>query len=361
MEGENLSVVSIVPEGYEFVKWTSNAGDGIFDDAFAVSTRIRMQGKSLEVEAVVKKIHSNESETMVPEKETSNVSTEPSASPNSTQPSALPSVNTGADSQSASSTASSGGSSSGSGGGSGAGGGQIGGPSKPFASPTSTQTPEASPEKNEDVQTSVSPVPTAQAEEISSVAGTPKVTEPPKTTERPKVTEPPKATEQPTASPANTQMPNKDSVKEQNTILSKGKTFTKGNFKYKVIKSASRDKKPKAGKVKVIGLSKKGKCALKLKLLTEIIYKNQTFKITKLGKGVFKGAKASVISLPKAVKEIPTAAFVNCKKLKILKIGKLKRVAKGAFKGCKKVITVKGSGKKSNLKKLKQSGYRRFK
>ncbi len=40
---------------------------------------------------------------------------------------------------------------------------------------------------------------------------------------------------------------------------------------------------------------------------------------------------------------------------------KLSSVAKGAFKGCKKKIKVSGTSKKQNVKKLKKSGYKKFK
>ena len=43
---------------------------------------------------------------------------------------------------------------------------------------------------------------------------------------------------------------------------------------------------------------------------------------------------------------------------------KLTKVAKKAFKGCKKTIKVKGASKKvtkANVKKLKKSGYKKFK
>lgn len=67
----------------------------------------------------------------------------------------------------------------------------------------------------------------------------------------------------------------------------------------------------------------------------------------------------------KNIKTIPSKAFVNCKKLKTLTVNaKLKKVAKGAFKGCKKKNKVKGASakvRKANVKLLKKSGYKKFK
>lgn len=70
-------------------------------------------------------------------------------------------------------------------------------------------------------------------------------------------------------------------------------------------------------------------------------------------------------SLGKNIKSISAGAFANCKKLSTLKVkAKLTKVAKKAFKGCKKTIKVKGASKKvtkANVKKLKKSGYKKFK
>ncbi len=137
-----------------------------------------------------------------------------------------------------------------------------------------------------------------------------------------------------------------------------GKTFTKGNFKYKVTKAATTKS---SGKVTVTGLSKKGKKAKKLSVAATV--KNTgSYKVTAIAKKSFKGAKATQITLNKNIKKIPANAFANCKKLKKLTLkAKLTSVAKKSFKGCKKKITVKGTSKKANVKKLKKSGYKKFK
>jgi len=53
IKNESVSIVSIVDEGFKFVKWTSNLGDGIFDDPSAPSTRIRMPAQDIEIEAIL--------------------------------------------------------------------------------------------------------------------------------------------------------------------------------------------------------------------------------------------------------------------------------------------------------------------
>lgn len=64
----------------------------------------------------------------------------------------------------------------------------------------------------------------------------------------------------------------------------------------------------------------------------------------------------------KNVTTINKNAFAKCTKLTSLKANaKLKKVAKGAFKGCKKKIKVSGKSKKANVKLLKKSGYKKFK
>lgn len=154
----------------------------------------------------------------------------------------------------------------------------------------------------------------------------------------------------------------------------KGKTFTVGNFKYKVTKAATVTAgKTKAGKVQVVGLTKKGKKASKLSVATAVSGKKVTvngskytpkYKISSLGKGAFKGAKAKSVTLSKNIKSIPASAFKNCKKLSKLTLKAKVSVKKGAFNGCKKTIKVAGGSKKvkkANLKKLKKSGYKKFK
>lgn len=149
----------------------------------------------------------------------------------------------------------------------------------------------------------------------------------------------------------------------------KGAKFESGNFKYQVTKiaTATSSKKTK-GVVTVVGLSKKGKKASKLSVGTSVsktVSKvKATYKINKLGKNAFKGAKAKKVTLGKTIKSIPAGAFKNCKKLSKLTLKAKVSVKKGAFKGCKKTIKVTAASKKAKkaqLKKLKKSGYKKFK
>lgn len=149
----------------------------------------------------------------------------------------------------------------------------------------------------------------------------------------------------------------------------KGAKFESGNFKYQVTKvaTATGSKKTK-GVVTVVGLSKKGKKASKLSVGTSVsktVSKvKATYKINKLGKNAFKGAKAKKVTLGKTIKSIPAGAFKNCKKLSKLTLKAKVSVKKGAFKGCKKTIKVTAASKKAKkaqLKKLKKSGYKKFK
>lgn len=55
MENESVSIFSRQDEQYEFVRWTSDAGDSIFDDIFAPVTRIRMPSHNVSIKAVWKK------------------------------------------------------------------------------------------------------------------------------------------------------------------------------------------------------------------------------------------------------------------------------------------------------------------
>ena len=162
--------------------------------------------------------------------------------------------------------------------------------------------------------------------------------------------------------PANTVTPAAIASSPSITTLKVNATFTSGNFKYKVTKAATAKTK---GTVKLIGLTKKGAQAKKLNVPASTKAQSTGYKVTAIGTKAFKGSKAASIALNKNIKTIPSAAFANCKKLKSLTVkAKLKKVAKNAFKGCKKKITIKGSSskiRKANVKRLKKSGYKKFK
>lgn len=161
--------------------------------------------------------------------------------------------------------------------------------------------------------------------------------------------------------PSTPSTPAQDSV-TSTAGVKKGKTFTAGNFTYKVITVAKKTVKggetvsTKTGKVTITGLSKKGKKAATL-TVPATVKKGAVakYKITAIAASAFKGAKAKTITLNKNIKKLPKNAFANCKKLTTLKLkAKLSSVNKTAFKGCTKKITVSGTSKAANKKLIKK-------
>lgn len=145
-----------------------------------------------------------------------------------------------------------------------------------------------------------------------------------------------------------------------NIGVAKGKTFTSGNFKYKVIKTATKSgSKVTKGTAQLVGLSAKGKKASSLSVPTTasatVNKEKATYNITSIGSAAFKNANVKKVTLSKNIKKIPAKAFQNCKKLASLKLGaKLSSVSKTAFTGCTKTIKVSGTSKSANLKKIKK-------
>ena len=179
-----------------------------------------------------------------------------------------------------------------------------------------------------------------------------------------KPSEKPNVTPAPTNSPAPTKAPTKapKAPTKAPKAPKKGNKVESGKVVYKVTKAATAKK---AGTLAIVGLSKAGKKASSLSAPATAKINGYSYKVTSIGKNAFKGANAKTISLGKNIKSIPAGAFANCKKLSTLKVkAKLTKVAKKAFKGCKKTIKVKGASKKvtkANVKKLKKSGYKKFK
>lgn len=139
----------------------------------------------------------------------------------------------------------------------------------------------------------------------------------------------------------------------------KGKSFSSGNFKYKVTKASTKSgTKVTAGKVTVTGLTSKGKKAKKLTLKDTVSKSGGKFTITTLTKNSFKGAKkVKTITLNKKITKLPANVFAksNCKKLTTVSFKTaLKSVNKNAFKGLKK-IKVKGKKAAANKKKIKKA------
>lgn len=167
----------------------------------------------------------------------------------------------------------------------------------------------------------------------------------------------------------------------------KGKTFSVGNFKYKVTKTAvqSGENTPSKGAVKVVGLSKKGKkkTSVSLGKTTKVASAGAiaTYKVTSIKKQAFKNSKKlkkanlkkatnvknlpakafynckklTTVTLNSKMKKLPAGVFQGCKKLKTLTLNaKLKSVNKTAFKKCSKKIKIKGKSKAANKKKIKK-------
>lgn len=140
--------------------------------------------------------------------------------------------------------------------------------------------------------------------------------------------------------------------------LARGDIFTAGCFVYQVTAIAGK----KTGTVCLTGLSVSGKKSHYLSIPQSIVAADgKTYRVTTLGKAVFKNAGVRTVYLNKYIRIIPKKAFAGCKSLKTLTLrSRLKKAAKGAFKGCKKKIRVEGTARKANIKTLKRSGYKKF-
>lgn len=188
-----------------------------------------------------------------------------------------------------------------------------------------------------------------------------------------------------------TQKPQTPTVTEKVNGLAKGKTFSAGSLKYKVTKAAtitSDNKKKTNGTVQVVGFSKSGKKKTSINVKNTVSRKSVKYNVKSIKSKAFQKSKklkkatlgSKITSIPTSafnadkklttvkatgVKKIGKSAFKGCVKLSKLTLGKKKiSVSKGAFKGCKKTIKVSGGSKKvkkANIKKLKKSGYKKFK
>ncbi len=174
--------------------------------------------------------------------------------------------------------------------------------------------------------------------------------------------------------------------------LAKGKTFSAGSLKYKVTKAATittQTKKKTNGTVQVVGFSKSGKKKTSINVKNTVSKSGAKYNVKSIKSKAFQKSKklkkatlgSKITSIPTSafnadkkltsvkatgVKKIGKSAFKGCAKLSKLTLGKKKltSVKKGAFKGCKKKIKVSGGSKKvkkANVKKLKKSGYKKFK
>ena len=205
----------------------------------------------------------------------------------------------------------------------------------------------------------------------------------PADTSSPTGTTSPTDTQTPTKAPSTSKTPTPDNTQKPSP-LAKNKTFTSGSLRYKVTAAA---KKKAPAKVTVIGLSPSGKKTASVNIKNKVSYSGISYQVTDIGNGAFRNsAKLAKATLGTNIRSIsPNAfngckkltsiaalgttkikqnAFKNCKALRKLTFRKKISVKKGAFKGCKKTIKVTGSSKKinkTNVKKLKKCGYKKFK
>lgn len=146
----------------------------------------------------------------------------------------------------------------------------------------------------------------------------------------------------------------KGSMSKKFTItVKKNKTYTVGNYKYKITNAKTNGK----GTVTVTGGKKKTLKSVKIGSTVKIGGKN--FKITSVGKNAFKGyKKLTSATIGKNVTKIEAGAFEKCSKLKKIKISgsSLKSVGKNAIKGISKKATIQCPKKKvAKYKKLFKS------
>ena len=141
-------------------------------------------------------------------------------------------------------------------------------------------------------------------------------------------------------------------------IFNKGEVFSDGLYKYKVIKSPSRDGKV-AGKVKLIRLVNK---KIHILVIPGAIRKNDVrYKVVKIGNKAFKGnKKLKKVDIDHHIEKIGKQAFYNCKSLTEVNIftKDLKTIGKQAFfrkKGKKLIIRVPKGLKKKYKKMLKKA------
>jgi len=142
---------------------------------------------------------------------------------------------------------------------------------------------------------------------------------------------------------------------EDETTVKVGKTYTAGNYRYKVTSL-------KKSTVTVTGVKKKS--LKKISVRSTVKIKGKTFKVTAIGKAAFKNCKkATGAVIGTNVKSIGSKAFYNCKKLKKIKINStvLTKAGSKAFYKCNmlKSITVKSKKLNKYKKLLKNKGQKK--
>ena len=142
---------------------------------------------------------------------------------------------------------------------------------------------------------------------------------------------------------------------EDETTVKVGKTYTAGNYRYKVTSL-------KKSTVTVTGVKKKS--LKKISVRNTVKIKGKTFTVTAIGKAAFKNCKkATGAVIGTNVKSIGSKAFYNCKKLKKIKINStvLTKAGSKAFYKCNmlKSITVKSKKLNKYKKLLKNKGQKK--
>lgn len=134
----------------------------------------------------------------------------------------------------------------------------------------------------------------------------------------------------------------------------KGKVYTVGGMKYKVLSTTSKT-------VSVVGLTKTTKKKKTITIKKTVKIMGVTFKITEIGNNAFASCKKlNKVTIGTNVTKIGKKAFYKCSKLKniVIRTKKLKSVGKNALKGINKkaVIKVPRSKLKKYKKLLKKKG-----
>lgn len=134
--------------------------------------------------------------------------------------------------------------------------------------------------------------------------------------------------------------------KDKNSVAtyngkSVGQSFTKGDYKYKVVTRSKSD--GTKGTVAVNGLSAAGKKKTTLSIPATVKYsKDASYKVMKITAKAFqKNKKIKKVTLNNNMTSVPAKAFMNCTKLTTVKFGKkITSIGASAFSGCKSIKKV---------------------
>ena len=199
---------------------------------------------------------------------------------------------------------------------------------KVTASPTKTPSVSPTPNATEQPTAAPTPVPNATEQPAPAPTPTPNVTEQPAPTN----SETPSVTNQPIVTPTKT--PSKAVKVKKGTVIKDKKT----KASYKVLSV-------KAGAMTVEYLKPASKKIKSVSIKTYITYKGKKYKIVKIADKAFMNCKKlKKVTVGKNVKTIGRKAFANCKALKTVQIPKgfkKSKIPKNVFAGCKKKPRIK--------------------